>query len=524
MGWQDAPVVQAGGSGWQGAPLVDSPPAPKGNDVTGTAPDAKLAGGALNLVPGVVAGETALAMGSGMAGSALGGLAGIAGSVLPGAEGQGADWTRRVQQGLSYEPRTALAKGIVQAASLPGQAVSAVAHKVGERGAEVSPLLGTIGETSVEALPVLLGARAAQQPKKALTPAEQKVAGARDSGFVMTPEEMGAGPVARTAAGIAGEPRLAKAASKQNAALGTEKAKVELGIPKDATLDLDTLSNIRRAEANAYKAARGIGEVAIDAKYLADIDSLGAKYRSAAKDFPGLAKADIEQVISALKKEDPAIAAAQAQGIKLPAGTQQAAKFEANSAIDLMGQLRESADKAFRSGDNGLAKVYRGGAEALEAQIERHLAASGQTGVLDAFRAARERIAKTYAVEKALVGDMVNPQALGRQVEKRKPLTGGLKETGEFARNFDRSSQKPTHMPVGATIHDLALGILSGLRSQGGSLALDAITAGARPAARSALLSRPAQWAMDPRTNLSSGAQQALAISSALPPPQEKRP
>jgi hypothetical protein len=339
----------------------------------------------------------------------------------------------------------------------------------------------------------------------------------------MTPEEMGAGLVPRTLASLSGEPRLAKGLTKENTATATLKAKAELGIPADAPLDLETLGNIRKDAGQAYDAVRKAGQIEMDPQYIADIDALGAKYRSAAKDFPGLAKPEIEQVIQALKKEDPAIAQAKAQGIKLPEGVEKSSTFDANSAVDLMGQLRQSADQAFRTGDTGLAKVYRGGAEALEAQLERHLQKVGPDNVLPAFRAAREQIAKTYAVEKALVGEQVNMQSLGRQVQQRKPLTGGLKEAGDFARDFERSSQKPTHMPTGATYADAAMALINGMRSGGGSLALDALTVGARPAMRSVLESTPAQWAMDPRTRLSGPALQALAIDSAQPPQMRKR-
>jgi hypothetical protein len=522
VGWKDAPVVEASGGGWQSAPVVDAPPPPKEIPVTGTPPD----------VLGEARTPYALELGRTMAqnigATVASGYAGLAGAVLPGPEGQGARWQQATQQALSHEPSKPT-EAALKVVSLPGELYTKhVAKPIGEQGAKAGPLLGTLGETSAEAVPLLFGARAATQPKKPLTPEQQKVAAARDAGFVMTPEEMGAGVVPRTAASLSGEPRLARAFSKKNAALGTDKAKAELGIRPDAPLDLDTLALIRKQEGMKYDSLRNVGQVPMDAQYLADIDKLASKYKSAAKEFPGAEKMgqlqiqEINDAITMLRKEDPAVAAARAQGIKMPQGAAGPQVFDAAGAVDMIGALREGADGAFRGGKNSLGKVMRGGAEALEAQLERHLRASGNPGLLDAFQGARQRIAKTYAVERALVGEQVNPQALGRQVSQRKPLTGGLKETGEFARTFERSSQKPTHQGTGASFADVGLGLLNGIRTQGGSLVLDAATAGARPALRSVLLSRPAQWAMDPRTNLSGAGLQAMGASSALPPPQEE--
>lgn len=461
-----------------------------------------------------------------MGAQVAGGYAGLAGSVLPGPTGQGANWAKNVSGALSYQPESKTGKSIMDVLGIPGHLIEKLGSKVGDRGAEVSPALGTIGKTSTEILPQLIGARAGLK-KRTLTPEQERVAAARDAGFKMTPDEMGAGPVPSTIASLAGEPRLAKLTSKKNAAVATAKAKQELGLKATDELSLDTLKDIRTEAGRAYENARGIGEIQLDAKYISEVQKLGDKYRSAAKDFPGLVAADVEKLISAALKEDPAIAAAKAQGIKIPPSAARPRTFDANSGIDVMSTLREGADKAFRSGDTGLAKVMRGIAEQMEAQIERHLAQTGQADILANFRAGREQIAKSYAVEKALVGEQVSPQALGKQVAKRKPLTGGLKETGDFARTFERSSQKPSHMATGPTLHDAGYAALRALRDGVPGLGMDLAFIGARPAARHALASRPGQWAMDPRTNLH--ALEALGVATiprpeAIKNEQEKKP
>lgn len=471
--------------------------------------------------------ETGGAIASGMVSAPIAGLAGIAGSVLPGPEGQGADWVRNVSDALTYAPRTEQGKLGVKIAGLPMVPVHYAAEKVGDKGAEVSPALGAIGQTSVEAIPVLLGLRAGRASGRPLTAEQQKVAAARDAGFVMTPEEMGAGQIPKQLASLSGEPRLARLTSQKNAETITGKVKEQLAIPEAELIELEKLKQIRKDEGKAYDAARGIGQVAMDAQYQAALDALAAKYKSAASEFKGADKVlklqEIDDVIAMLRKEDPAIQAAQAQGIKIPKEAVPAGSFEASGAIDLIGALRESADAAFRSGNNPLAKVMRGGAEALEAQIGRHLEATAPNSpALRAYQAARKRIAETYAAEKALVGDEINMQALGRQIEKDRPLTGALREGGEFARDFERSSMKPTHQATGASAFDALLGGMlnyAKLPGLGWELAAPFI----RPAMRHILASRPAQFAMDPRTNLSGPALEAAAVSETIEPPQKKK-
>lgn len=460
--------------------------------------------------------EAALSFGSGMIAQPIAGLVGLAGSglpgsVIPGSPEQGARWSENISNALTYQPRTQRGQDITGVLSIPGELIEKGASKVGERGAEVSPGLATVGHTSVHALPALLGARSMTRAKPPLTPKQAAAGEAMDAGFKLTPEEMGAGPVARTTASIAGEPRLAKTLTKANEGVVSEKIATDLGLPKGATLDLDTLRAIRAEAGKAYEAVRGTGLVTSDAAYGAALDKIAAKYQTVARDFPEVAAqtgaADAQAVINGLRKPS----------------------FDANSAVDLVGQLRRSADGAFRSGKTDVAKAMREGAEAVEGMLERHLAGNfnlrdgipgGQLNrqqMMADFRAARERIAKTYIAEKALVGENINPQVYAKEYRKGKPLTGGAEEVGRAADKYERSLQKPTNQGTGATLQDLITGVLSGLKWGGTELPM----LFARPGLRATLASRPGQYLMDPRTDLANPAQRALGIGS-VPRPQEE--
>lgn len=428
---------------------------------------------------------------------AASGYAGMLGGLVPGPQGQGAAWQQKVEQALSYQPEAQSSKAILGALAKPAELYTKyVSEPLGSRGAQASPALGAFAKGSAEVLPMLLGARSA----KPLTPAEKSVAKARDQGFVMTPHEMGAGPVPKAIAGLSGETRLARLTSNKNAEMVTKKIAKDLGLPKGATLDLDALAQIRKDAGKDYDTIRKVGNVPTDKQYIKDLDAISQKYKSAASSFPETANIvgaeDVSKIVDSLKKKN----------------------FETNAAVDLISAMRDKADSLFKSpnaADKATAKALRSGADAIDSQIERHLQASGNIRQFEQYVGARKKIAKSYAAEKALVGDQINPQALGTQVKNRKPLTGPMKEAGEFSRKFERSSQKPSHMPTGATSHDAALALINAIRTGGGSLAMDALTLGARPAARALLGSKPAQYLMDPRTRLGPSASAAAMEAEA---------
>lgn len=89
--------------------------------------------------------------------SPLAGLAGIAGSILPGPQGQGANWTEGVQQALTYQPRTSGGEALQKLGGfLPGL-IAKGADAVGQPVANaLGPAAGAAVNTGVQMLPALL--------------------------------------------------------------------------------------------------------------------------------------------------------------------------------------------------------------------------------------------------------------------------------------------------------------------------------------------------------------------------------
>lgn len=448
--------------------------------------------------------EAAKAIGSGMAGQIAGGLSGLAGAVLPGPTGQGAEISERVAGAIQYEPKGKAGKIATKIAELPGELISKGADWVGERGSSV-PAIGAFGKGSTAALAALIGARSGLKAKPGLTPKQVEAGAARDLGVRLTPGEMQTGPAAQAGASIAGEPRLAKLLSKKNQPVWNNLIAEDLGLEKGTKLSRDVTEDIRAQEGNAYAAMRKAGQVEVDQQYRLDLKATIYDLEGAAVDFEHRATSPLRTVVDSLSKKD---------------------SFDANSAVSEIINLRKDAKKAFKQGDTELGRGSLQAAEALENLLDRHVAKLAQVGQMDAgameaFKAARVRIAKSYAADKAMdvaTGD-INPQAYAKMLQARVPLTGGAKQVGEIAEAFPRSAQSTRNVgATGPSFWDAAMAVFHSNLPWPARLAL----LSGRPTARSVMASRPAQALMDPRTNLSGPAAQALGVTSMPPPPQRQ--
>jgi hypothetical protein len=301
---------------------------------------------------------------------------------------------------------------------------------------------------------------------------------ARDAGYVIPPEDMGGGLVTKILSGAGGKIKTAQVASERNQTVTNSLAKRALGVADDTPLNIDTLNQIRKQAGSAYENIRGAGAVATDAAYDKAIADIATKYKTAVPSFPGLGKTNMHgQAVDEI-----------ADLVKAMKSSKQ---FDASEAVDAISLLRETADKAFRAGDKTLGKANKTAADALEDVVGRHLQSLGNGPMLDAFQQARQTIAKTYTVQKALnnsTGD-VSAKALASLLDKQKPLSGELLTAAQANQAFPKATQALKESPKTWSPLDMAF---AAAKSDPMGLA----TLGARPAARSALLSNLAQRKM----------------------------
>lgn len=302
----------------------------------------------------------------------------------------------------------------------------------------------------------------------------QKYAAARagnQAGYVVPPADLNPGMTSELLSGLSGKIKTAQVASQRNQAVTDRLARQALGLADDAQLTPDVLQALRNQAADSgYAPIRQAGNIAADADYAKALDAIASQYQGAARSFPGAAKNPVLDMVEGLR----------------------AGSFDAGDGLDMVKVLRESADKAYRSGDTGLGKASKAAAEAIEEQIDRSLTASGNQAAIKAFREARKQIAKTYSVQKALNSETgsVSAQKLAQELQKGKPLTGELRTAAEFATAFPKAAQALKEAPKSVSPLDFAVAG-AGTLTTGNPLALAML--GARPAARNMLLSSMVQ-------------------------------
>lgn len=148
-------------------------------------------------------------------------------------------------------------------------------------------------------------------------------------------------------------------------------------------------------------------------------------------------------------------------------------------------------NRSARPDDLAKAKAARTLTDELENALEQHAADAGKDSLIPALREARQQIAKTYTVERALnkaTGDVSAP-VLGRLFDKGKPLSDGLDTVGKFNQAFPKFTGNAASTPAAGVSKVEAL---SGALMGGAGAALTGSPAGLAAAALP-LVSHPAR-------------------------------
>lgn len=271
---------------------------------------------------------------------------------------------------------------------------------------------------------------------------DKTLADAKAAGYVVSPSEVNPSAVNKILESVAGKAATKQEASNRNQAVTSELAAQELGFPKGTA--------ITEGKLDAYR------------------DKVAAPYREVAALSPR-AEVALEQLKDT--------------------------RFEANAYAK---HYAVSADPKSLANE----KALRAKADALETQIEKIAIKAGRPDLVDDLRAARTQIAKSYDIERALnVGDAgVSAPALGRALDKGKPLSGGLETAGRFAEAFPSVAREGAKVPAPGVSKVAAA--LSAVLGVGGMAAMGpaGVAAAALPLAsgptRSLILSKPYQSLM----------------------------
>jgi hypothetical protein len=338
---------------------------------------------------------------------------------------------------------------------------------------------------------------------KAATPLQEAGKAAQDVGFKIPPSQVRPGPIKEALEGFGGRVQLQQVASAKNQAIATDMAKQAIGIPKDVPLTQQAIDNVQAKAATAYDTLKRVPfKFKSDAQYQKDIADLSSSWTKAAKKFTFMKNDDIEQL-----KTD------MAQKVPMKAGSTAYNKVEPDDAVEVIKDLRFKAKANYANRDDpaklALAAAQRKAADAMEGLIDRNLKAKGDFTTYKNFTDARTLYAKSIDVEKAFnkSSGTINPQYFAGKLMKNKPLSGELDDIGTAAASFPKSFQNVEKM--GATPR---FSILDMFGSAMNPKWLAATLA--RPAVRSALLSKAAQQGISPKTT-EAMIQQALNAAKA---------
>jgi hypothetical protein len=299
-------------------------------------------------------------------------------------------------------------------------------------------------------------------------------------GYVIPPSQVKPTFGNRMLESVSGKISTQQVASTKNQATTERLVRKALGLSDDVPLSRESLGQYRAAQhAAGYEPVRQVGIVPASKGFVDKLDDIAADVGKAKSNIPSVRRDDVIKLVDQNRVQS----------------------FDSGDAVDAIRAMRENADQAYRKGDNIIGKAYKGIADAYEVALDDALQQTGNPQLLQGYRQARQQIAKSFTVEKALRegAGTLDARVIAKELQKGKPLTGELRTVGEFANVFDKASLPP-HLIGSPDVHNLkTYGSMAG--GLGGFMAGGPVTAAAAaaapliapPAARSIMFSPSVQ-------------------------------
>ncbi len=430
--------------------------------------------------------DAATNLATGLGASAVGGLQGLYSLATGDTAAEAARKTQATQEKWTYTPRSASGAAAARVAALP---MELVAKGFGAVGGKIGKLMDneafgeTVGENFPAAVATIAGGpgalrvgrnvgktmaaeRAAEQLAQsqlnaALIETAQK---ATDMGLALNPAKSNPTIANRAKGVLIGNADVNTSISRVNELRLSEIVKGELGLPR----------TIKKLDKAAYNTAR---------------EQLSAPY-NAIKAIPALTD-DAGTAVQQLRnlQSDPLIGGKNADkkitGLINEAIDTVNAGRSGKHILENVEQLRQDANNIYGSLqrpdriERSVADASKGIANVLEGLIDQNLNRVGNTTLLRDFQAARQRMAQTYAYEKATDFNTgrVDPFVVAKITRGDNTFTGRLADLGQVAGMFPEAFAGGTpasfarrHLtrsgPAGTT--GFALGLLAGEPFVGG--------------------------------------------------------
>jgi hypothetical protein len=357
---------------------------------------------------------------SGAVAAPVSGLAGIAGAVLPGPQGQGADWQQRTQQALTHQPSTPGSQEIVDTATAPFTALANQADKAGGAVTDaLGPAAGAVVNTAIQAVPMAIGRGVkATRPliSKVMTRAAADAAAnatrgsvktntwerAKAEGYVVPSSEIAPSTVGKIAETVGGKAAVKQEAIVRNQQITDKIARREAGLGPDEQIDESTLEAARKKMAAPYD----------------ELASVSPRAAAALEKF-------------------------------------KQAKFNAKEQWSFYNRTGNPDARK-------LAESFDKEADTADKLMTMHAKRAGKPDLVDRIAVARKQLAKNYEVERALnVGTgSVDAQYFAREINKHgvDRYSEGLQTIGLFAKAFGNYSKDSSRLYMPGVSHLDAVG------------------------------------------------------------------
>jgi hypothetical protein len=266
----------------------------------------------------------------------------------------------------------------------------------------------------------------AAQARQARLQAEQARNAVRDltiragqaEGYLVTPGSITPSAQNVLIERLGGKTRTQQEAASQNQQVTDRLSRRALSLPDDAPLTRENMRQIRGQEyQRGYAPLNNLGVVRADPDFDAALNNVLAAYTGPGRSFPNAIPQPVQDLVANYR----------------------VGQFNAADAVGATRTLREASRANLARGDNELGLAQRAISNALEDQIERSLQTAGNTNaqaMLEQFRASRQRMAISHAVEDAIVegGGSVNARQLANDLQNRgRYFSGDLDLIARFA-------------------------------------------------------------------------------------------
>lgn len=237
-----------------------------------------------------------------------------------------------------------------------------------------------------------------------------------------------------------GKEGIESATRVKNQPITNKLAAKALGLADDAPVTPEVLKGLRDKAGEAYNNLANLGPLKTDKAYLDGLRGVLDKYSGASKDFPELASQQVTKLVKGLMKKD----------------------ISSEGAVEMVKNLRKLGEgnlKSLAPADKLLGKAQQSAANVLDDLLARNIPKG--SNLFETYKQARQLIAKTYTVERALnpATGNVSAQEIARQAKKGIPLTNELKTIAEYGRGFPRVAKEPIGPPpAGGLLEPLIYG------------------------------------------------------------------